>query len=509
MKPIYDINGNKYNSELFSTMLWKNMFASFSCASDFSVPNFYRWGEEVSGGITTPFVDMKAVYNITPSQADCRFITYEDSSPLIKDGKVYFTASTQRGYGSGGAIIFELDIGTCQIKMTGCIIAYYNGANFSATGNAIMYNRSTGKWQLMTHSLDSHVLLVAESVSDPRFGVTNAYYELMDYENPGSGDEDQFVFYSDELEKWVMIYVAIRNNDANYILKVQTSDYPDHGYEFYDEINDSSRLRATGLISTKVGGQRYILSGSSATGVNKNLIYTFPALEYVGEVNLDIGTNAISGTWPTLLPVCDGVRTRYYFFTFDRAALVSSNRWSYGCLYMYCAQETNNGMEFPIKRDGLTIYEPVVGTYGISDLHFKRKWALRNPMSDEIKLSEIRLGQAVFYEQSNMYPVIGTSVTQNTDGLYLASSGSAILVGGEHNICSAYVLTNDRIQGTDKRAIVLMDSNQNVVMRVSVTKDGKVYRYNGTDESLLGTMRENSRELIVCIQNTYINIFER
>lgn len=511
MKPIYDIDGNKYNSELFSTMLWKNKFISFDCTSDFSTPNAYRWGEEITGGTTTPFVDMRAVYNITPSQADCRIITYEDSSPLIQDGKVYFTASTQRGYGASGAIICELDIGTCQIKMTGCIIAFYNNVNFSATGNAIMYNRNTGKWQLMTHSTDTqgHVLLIAESISDPRFGITNAYYELMDYENPGSGDEDQFVFYSDELEKWVMIYVSIRNNNANYILRVHTSDYPDRGYEFYDEINDSSRLRATGLISTKVGGQRYVLSGSSATGVNKNLIYTFPELEYVGEVNLDIGTNAVSGTWPTLFPVCDGTHTRYYFFTFDRTALVSGNQWSYGCLYMYCAAETNEGMEFPIKRDGLTIYEAVTGTYDISDLHFKRKWALREPMNDEIKVSEIRLGQAIFYEQSNMYPVIGTSVTQDANGLYLSSTGSAIILGGEHNICSAYILTNDSIQDTDKRAIVLVDNNNNVKMRVSITKDGKVYGYNGTQENLLGTMRKNSKELIVCIQTTWVNIFER
>ena len=510
MKSIYDANGNRYNSTLYSTMLWNDRFAGFECDSDFTAAH-YRWGEEISGGITTPFVDIRNVYNITPSQADCRFITYEDSSPLIQNGKLYFTASTTRGYGSGGAIICELDIGTCQIKMTGCILAFYNGANFGATGNAIMYNRNTGKWQVMTHSPDNqgHILLTAESISDPRFGITNVYYEQMDYENPGSGDEDQFVFYSSELEKWVMIYVSIRNNDANYILKVHTSDYPNHGYKFYSEINNPSVLKGNGIISTKVGGERYILSGSMATGINKYLIYSFPDLTYVGEVNLDIGSISTRSTWATLCPVCDGKRTRYYFFTFDRSALVSGNRWSYGCLYMYCAQETNVGMEFPIKRDGLTIYEPITATYGISDLHFKRKWSLREPMTDEIKVSEIRLGQAILYDQSNMYPVIGTSVTQNTDGLYLASPGSSIILGGEHNLCSAYVLVNDWIQGTDRRAVVLVDDNNTVKMRVSVTKDGKVYGYNGTGETLLGTMRENSKELIVCTQATWVNIFER
>lgn len=509
MKPIYDNNGDRYNGDLLSTMLWKNIFASFTCNSDFTASH-YRWGEEISGGTETPFVDMRNVYNITPSQADCRIITYEDGSPLIKDGKIYFTASTTRGYGAGGAVVCELDIGTCQIKMTGCIIAYYDGSNFSATGNAVMYNRNTGKWQLMTHSTDAkgHILLIAESISDPRFGISNIYYEQMDYANPGSGDEDQFVFYADELEKWVMIYVAIRNSDANYILKVCTSDYPDHGYVYHNEINDSSRLKGNGIMAAKVRGKRYILSGSFATGANKFLAYSFPELEYVGEINLDMGFPSTRSCWAMLFPICDGKRTRYYFFTMDRSALVTENQWTYGCLYMYCAQETNIGMEYPIKRDGLTIYEPVTSGYSLSGLHFKRKWALREPMSREIRLSEIRLGQAILYSQSDMYPVIGTSVNQSVDGLHLASSGTGIIIGGEHNICSAYSLTKDWIQNTDRRAVVLVDDNDSVKMRVSVDKDGKVYGYSGSQESFLGTIREDSKELIVCTRDTQINIFE-
>jgi hypothetical protein len=57
--------------------------------------------------------------------------------------------------------------------------------------------------------------------------------------------------------------------------------------------------------------------------------------------------------------------------------------------------------------------------------------------------------------------------------------------------------------------VVLVDNNNTVKMRVSVTKAGKVYGYNGTEETLLGTMRENSKELIVCVQATWVNIFER
>lgn len=512
MKSIYDVDGNKYNSLLESTMLWKTRLATMNCSSDLSTPNNYRWGEEVSGSTETPFTDITAMYNITPSQADCRIITYEDSSPVIENNKVWFSMSTQRGYGSCGAIICEYDIGTCKIKMTGAVIAYYDGESFSATGNSIMYNRISGRWLLLTHSTDAkgHILLKSESISDPRFGITTAYYEYMDYQNPGAGDEDQFVFYSSELNKWVMIYGSIRNNDANYLLRMQTSDSWDSGYTFYREVNDSSVLKATGVHSTIIGGVRYVLSGSSATGVNRHLVYSFPDLEYVGELNLDYGTGALKGVWPILFPITDCMKTKYYLFTFDRAALITDNVWSYGCLYLYCAEETNEGMEFPIKRDGLTIYKPITPTYSVTQLHFKRKWALREPMNLEIPLSEIKLEQAVLYEQSNMYPVIGSvGVTQSENGMYLSSAGSGIIVGGEHNPFSAYRVRNDWVQGSDKRALVIMDNTDVVKMRVSITKDGKVYGYDGNAETLLGTMRDESRELIICTSKNAVNIFEK
>lgn len=512
MKHIYDVDGNKCNESLFSTMLLKDMFATITCEADLSLPNTYTWGEEVSGTTTTPFVSMKALYNGTPCQADCRIITYEDGSPIVNDGKVYFTMSTQAGRGSGGAIICELNLTTCEIKMTGCLISYYDGVKFSATGNAIMYNREVGKWLLLSHSTDAkgHQLIKAESISDPRFGVSTIYYSDLDYQSPGSGDEDQFIFYSDELEKWVMIYVAIRNNDANYILKVYTSDYWDHGFVFSDEINDSSTLRATGVTAVKIGGTRYILSGSSATGTNKYLAYSFPNLEYVGELNLDYGTGAQKGVWANVFPVVDGNKTKYYMLTFDRAALINGNLWSYGCLYMYCAEEANDGMEHPIKRDGLTIYTPSSETYDVTDLHFKRKWAIRNPMDFELRLSEIKLDQSVLYDQSNMYPVIGSiAVKQDATGLYLNEDGTAIIVGGEHDPFASYILSNELIQDADKRSLVIFGSNQSVKLRVSVTKDGKVYGYNGSTETLLGTMRQNSKELIICTSWNVVYLFER
>lgn len=509
MKHLYDISGNKLNAELGSTMLWKSMFATLTCNADLSVSNSYTWGEEVNGSTETPFTDMQEEYNCTPSQADCRLLTYEDGSPIIEDGKIYISSSTQIGRGAGGAIIMEHKLGTTEMRITGCIMGIYEGARFSATGNAIMYNRNNGHWLLLSHSMGTHILVKADCISDPRFGITTAYYEQMDYQNPGSGDEDQFVFYSSEISKWVMISVAIRNNDANYLLRMHTSDYYDHGYTFVRQVDDSSVLRATGVSSTKIGGTRYVLSGSSATGTNKFLVYSFPALEYVCELSLDYDTGARHGVWPMVFPVTDGEKTRYQFLTFDRAPLIEGNRWSYGCLYMFCAAETNTGMEFPIKRDGLTVYTAAGNDYDPEDLHFKRKWALRNPMDTEMVISEIKLDQTILYDQSNFYPVIGAvGVTQDTSGVYLEEDGSAILVGGEHNPFACYRLNSDGIQGTDRRSLVIFGASNAVKLRVSVTKDGKVYGYNGSAETLLGTMREDSKELLICTSWNTVYLFE-
>lgn len=512
MQHIYDKNGNKQNEALSSTMFWKSPLASLSCSVDLSTPNTYTWGEGISGGTSTPFADMKAVYNGSPFQCDVRILTYEDGSPIIEDGKLYFSMTTGRGQGSAGPIICEYDIGTCQLKLTGCIIAHYNGGGLQATGNNVMYNRNNGKWLLGSHTLTGHTLVIAESISDPRYGVTDIYYEDMDYQGPEPGDEDQFIFYSDELEQWVMVYVAIRNNDANYNLRMQTSDYPDHGYTFVKEVVEPSRLRATGVIVTSVGGTKYLLSGSSATGINKYLAYSFPDLEYIGELNLDYDTGSLKGTWPTLIPVTNGKSTKYFFFAFDRAQTLTTSVWTYGCLYMFCAAEENEGMEYPIKRDGITIQEPISDTYAITDLHFKRLWSFRKAMDYEVKLAEIKLNSAVIFDNSsNMYPVIigDAGVTQNVTGLYLNKNGSAVILGGIHQPFAAYVLNNEGIQGSDIRAIVLLNQQNNIVCRISIDKDGNVYGYNGSAENLLGTMRENSKELVVCTGTTSVQMFER
>lgn len=512
MQFIYDVDGNKQNSVLSDTLFWKSPLASMTCPVDLSVPSIYKWGEGVSGGVNTPFISIKSVYNESPFQCDVRTLTYEDGSPIIEKGKTYFSMTIGRGSGAPGAVICEYDIGTCQLKITGCLMAHYGGSGIQNTGNAIMYNRNTGRWLLMSHTLTTHILIIAESVSDPRFGITDVYYEDMDYESPGSGDEDQFIFYSDELEKWVMIYVAIRNGNANYDLRMQISDYPDHGYENYATVSEPSRLKATGVIATKVGGVRYVLCGSSATGTNKFLAYSFPGLTYVGELNFDYDTKSKRGIWPTLVPVTNGKTTKYYFFTFDRAQTLTTSVWTYGCLYMYCAVEENEGMEFPIKRDGLVIQDPISNTYDITDLHFKRLWSLRKAMDYDLILSEIKLDTAViFADSSNMYPVVSgnVEVIQNTDGLFLSESGNAVIYGGTHQPFATYVLHNEGVQESDKRSIAILDQQNNVVARISVDKNGTVYGFDGSIETTLGTLRENTKELLICTGTNTIQLFER
>lgn len=489
-----------------------SVLATLVCQDDLSTEHTYYWGEEVAGSANTPFVQIDACYNGSMSQADYRIVTYEDGSPIIENGKIYFTMSTQIGHGSPGEIICEYDLDTCNIRIVGCHISYYDNVKFSATGNMMMYNRQTKTWLLGTHTDGNHghTLVIAKSISDPRFGIHDIFYDDLDYANPGSGDEDQFIFYSSEISKWVMVYVAIRNNDANYILRMHVSDYPDRGFTFYKEINDSSVLRATGVTSVIVGGTRYVLSGSSATGTNKFLVYSFPNLTYVGELNLDFTPGARNGIWSTLFPITDGIKTKYFFFTFDRSPAITSNVWSYGGMYLYCASEMNDGMEYPIVRDGVTIYEPIDPTYSITQLHFIRRWAFKMPMDFKLELSKIKLDEYVLSDQSNLYPLIGsTDLTQNEKGLFLNAQGSAIIVGGEHRCFASYLLTNYNMDGSDKRSLVFINNQNNVVAKVSVTKDGTIYGFNGSSESVIGQMRTDCHELIICPSWATIYIYQK
>lgn len=187
--------------------LGTGLLSSVQIANDLKTPHSYVWGEGIKGSKYTPFIDCKSIYNGSTAQSDYRVVSYEDGSPIIKDNKVYISMTATTALGGAGSVICELNLNTCEIKMTGVFRGYCNGEYFSTSGNAVMFNRNTNRWIMLTHGTVlsagiEHKLMISESISDPRFGVTELDFQELNYDNKLKGDEDEFIFWDEDRNKW-------------------------------------------------------------------------------------------------------------------------------------------------------------------------------------------------------------------------------------------------------------------------------------------------------------------
>ena len=185
----------------------------------------------------------------------------------------------------------------------------------------------------------------------------------------------------------------------------------------------NSNINSTGLTVTKVGGQYYVVHGSAKVGGKNTYVYeTFPNLESNGTLDIDIDDGAYRG-WGTVVPVPDGNKTSYLFFTFDRLVSSNEDNWTYGALYIYRAKQSNDGLEFAINNFGVSVPASIVAEYGIDELEFVRINAQRNVLDQEIMMSQIKLSSDVLKSDSNIYKAIGSlTLSQGNDKLEVSGS---------------------------------------------------------------------------------------
>ena len=358
----------------------------------FRMDSFY-WGEGVvSSSGSTPLLGMEQTLSSGSALADIRAITYEDGAPVIEDGRLYLSGSTRTG-GSGIAIV-ALTLGTGELEFTGTLNCLMAGEFWKICAPHIMYDRTRKLWQVTTpmHAPTDHHLWIATANNDLRFGVSTLEFSPLDYEGPKKGDEDCQIFYDKAMRRWVMIYASTRRPDdgSGYILRLQTSKRPDGGFRDYSYQTDVS---ATGVTTTLIGGTRYVLSGNMrgpvsnlngggksgsggdlrsasstlagsksstdsdklATERNRYSVWSYPDMEFVCDLGIDIDDGAFRG-WNNLTPVPEGDATRYVMLGFDRQATTDEDNWTYGNNYFLYSRQLNPGLEFAQKdADGKVI----------------------------------------------------------------------------------------------------------------------------------------------------------
>lgn len=431
--------------------------------------NSHYWsvGTEVNGkGHVLP---ARQVLSTGVAQADFRICTYEDGSPICENGKYFFCVSSRLA--GLCQTVYEYDINTCSLNLIGTIQGYSSeGSVKEVVAPHIICNRMDGCWYVFAHWEAPHNLCVGKTMRDPRFGYSEVAFSLLDYEGAAKGDEDNFVYFDKELSKWVLVYS--RKSDT---ISKQYSDSIDRGYRLICS-NDSERS-LTGINVVPIGGTKYLISGfgwSPAEDAYK--VFSMDDLSYICDLSLDMPTGGFRG-WGTVIPIPEGMETKYQLLTFDRINPTGVNSWQYGNIYLYEARERNSGTEYEIKRaEGCVIPADPGRDLTPGDLHFVRKFSTRHNYDQEIRTGEINLGARIFMAKGTIYPVTDSSATvrcrQDGSDVAVSGKGRFSLLGGTHLPNCEYVIDLTGLERGEKRYLSIRTLEENCT-EITFEKSGK------------------------------------
>lgn len=269
--------------------------------------------------------------------ADIRAITYEDGTPLLDQGRIWYTM-TIRGRALPHHVqgVFSMDPSVFDLRFEGVILFdRQDGILRNEVASHIFYDRNDGIWRGITTGFSAYAnpgeqkqLLAVESVKDPRFG-----FSIMQARPFGIvGDiEDPHILYDAEAEKWRIL--TCENNDGYKAILLESSTWN----KDYRRIAGPVAHNSTGTSIQHIGGKRYCFSGSQE---RKIFIYTYPHLHEVGTLKMDLPPwDEKSGTrvWPNVVELPDGYPFRYIALMMDRFNYpgLEGPNWTYGALYLY------------------------------------------------------------------------------------------------------------------------------------------------------------------------------
>ncbi|MBH44982.1 MAG: hypothetical protein CMC93_00020 [Flavobacteriaceae bacterium] len=282
--------------------------------------------------------DINMAVNTGIGMADIRAITFEDGTPFLENGRLWYTLSI-RGRALPHHIqgVFSLNPTVFDLKLEG-IIVFDRGDGLlrNEIASHLFFDRNEKLWRGLTTGFSAFAnpikekkqLLAIESKTDPRFGfsVMKATPFLM------VGDiEDPHLLFDRSANKWRMITCENINGYKAVVLE------SDHWNKAFKRIGGPVAHNSTGTSIQKIGGKRYCFSGSSA---RKIFIYSYPDLKELGTLNMDLPPwDKTSGTrvWPNIVQLPEGYPMRYVALMMDRYQYpyLVGKHWSYGAVYLY------------------------------------------------------------------------------------------------------------------------------------------------------------------------------
>ena len=270
--------------------------------------------------------------------ADIRPVTYEDGSPYLDRGRLWYTMSV-RGRALPHHIqgVFSMNPTVFDVKLEGVILFDRNdGLLRNEVASHIFYDRKTARWRGITTGFSAYAnpdkekkqLLAVESKHDPRFG-----FSVMHASPFGVvGDiEDPHILYDEKAKKW-RILTCVNRDGYKAVLLESNSWNKD-----YRQIAGPVAHNSTGTSIQRIGDKLYCFSGSSEREI---YIYTYPDLQEAGTLKMDLPPwDGASNTrvWPNVVQMPEGYPFQFVSLMMDRFNYpgMKGPNWTYGAIYLY------------------------------------------------------------------------------------------------------------------------------------------------------------------------------
>ncbi len=279
-------------------------------------------------------------------QADICAITYKDGSPILDQGRLWFTMSV-RGRHLPHPLqgVFSLNPSVFDVRFEG-IIVFDRGDGLlrNELASHIYYDRDEKEWRGLTTGFSAEgdpdrkvkkQLWAVSSKRDPRFGFSVMKAKAVSI--PG-GEEDPHMIYDADAKKWRLLLCQRR------FRKLPAAMYESDSWDGpYKLIAGPANVDGTGCLIQKFGSTYYAIFGSKD---RKFYVHSYPDLKPLGALNMfrppwDEKSN--TRCWPNVIPLPEGYPAPYIALSMDRANYPGLNGWTYGALYLYHGHHLEDG----------------------------------------------------------------------------------------------------------------------------------------------------------------------
>lgn len=271
------------------------------------------------------------------SQADLRAVKYENGEIMLKDGRVFLTASARLESGSY-QVVLSWSPSLCDFRLEGAMLFDCgDGYLCGDVASSVVYDRTQNKWLIwMCMFSHGHFLGRTETSHCPLYGINYIGVKPMEKADDGDlltsfkgfrGDEDPDLIFVDG--KWHLAVCRLDGKGYKYYHFI--SDSPLDGFEYVDHTPGSEKTGGSFVLCHD--GKIRFACGSDFSKLAVYDVYPLEDFTACSNLKCDFDDGGFRG-WGTVMLLPFGTRQRYTWITFDRHNATKDN-WSYGNIYVF------------------------------------------------------------------------------------------------------------------------------------------------------------------------------